>query len=71
MNLNELAKRITLAEGKKLSISIAQVKEVLGILSDVVYACWNGAEDFNLFMALLKNGNKRAKNRKLHLRKKA
>ena len=32
MNLNELAKEITLKEGLKESISIAQVKEVLGII---------------------------------------
>ena len=31
INLNKLAKTITLAEGKKKSISIAQVKEVLKI----------------------------------------
>ncbi len=29
MNLNKFAKKITLKEGKKKSISIAQVKEVL------------------------------------------
>jgi len=32
MNLNELAKTITLSEGGKISISIAQVKEVMKIL---------------------------------------
>jgi len=32
MNLNELAKTVTLVEGKKFSISIAQVKEVIKIL---------------------------------------
>ena len=31
MNLNELAKKITLKEGKKVSLSIAQVKEVMKI----------------------------------------
>ena len=31
VDLNKLAKEITLKEGKKLSISIAQVKEVLRI----------------------------------------
>lgn len=31
MNLNKLAKQITLKEGKKKSMSIAQVKEVLRI----------------------------------------
>jgi len=31
MNLNKFAKEITLAEGKKVSLPIGQVKEVLGI----------------------------------------
>jgi hypothetical protein len=31
MNLNDLAKKITLKEGKKLNLSIAQVKEVMHI----------------------------------------
>lgn len=38
MNMNELAKRIALIEGKRKPISIAQVKEVLGILADVFAA---------------------------------
>lgn len=29
MNLNDLAKRVTLREGLKVSLSIAQVKEVI------------------------------------------
>jgi hypothetical protein len=32
MNLNDLAKRITLKEGKKKHLSIAQVKEVLSLV---------------------------------------
>lgn len=32
MNLNKLARAITLKEGKKIQISIAQVKEVMKIL---------------------------------------
>lgn len=32
INLNELARSVTLGEGKKKSISIAQVKEVMKIL---------------------------------------
>jgi len=32
MNLNNLAKEITLSEGKAQSLSIAQVKEVMSIL---------------------------------------
>lgn len=36
MNLNHLARKITLAEGKKVNLSIAQVKEVLRLLLLVV-----------------------------------
>ena len=32
MNLNEFAKKITLKEGKKKSVSIAQVKEIIRII---------------------------------------
>jgi len=32
MNLNDLAKEITLQEGKKISLPIGQVKEVMKIL---------------------------------------
>jgi hypothetical protein len=32
MNLNDFAKKITLAEGKKLSLPIAQVKEVIRLV---------------------------------------
>jgi len=32
MNLNEFARRVTLEEGGKISISIAQVKEVMRIV---------------------------------------
>jgi hypothetical protein len=44
MNLNQLAKLVTLAEGKKKSLSVAQVKEVLRCLADVLHN--NGAEAF-------------------------
>jgi hypothetical protein len=36
MNLNELAKRITEREGGKVNLSIAQVKEVLGITLELL-----------------------------------
>lgn len=32
MNLNDFAKRITLKEGKKVNLSIAQVKEVISLV---------------------------------------
>ena len=36
MNMNEFAKKVTLKEGGKISISIAQVKEVLKIVNDLL-----------------------------------
>ena len=36
MNLNEFAKQLTLGEGKKESISVAQVKEVLKIANKIL-----------------------------------
>ena len=36
MNINEFARKVTLKEGLKKSISIAQVKEVLKIVNKVL-----------------------------------
>jgi hypothetical protein len=36
MNINEFAKKVTLTEGLKKQISIAQVKEVLKIVNTMV-----------------------------------
>ena len=36
MNINDFAKKVTLKEGGKVSISIAQVKEVLKIVNDLL-----------------------------------
>lgn len=38
MNANELAKAITELEGKHESVSIAQVKEIIGIVADGIFA---------------------------------
>jgi len=37
MTVNQFAKRVTLLEGKKKSLSIAQVKEVLSIVNDMTW----------------------------------
>ena len=50
MNMNELAKVITKLEGKKESVSIAQVKEILKIIVDLL------SEDFIKY-----SGNSKAK----------
>ena len=38
MNLNDLAKKITLKEGKKKNLSIAQVKEVIRLVFEELRA---------------------------------
>lgn len=47
MTINEFSKQVTLAEGLKISITIAQVKEVLRIvnkmLSGMLYKAIKGA----------------------------
>jgi hypothetical protein len=52
MNLNELAKRITLKEGLKESLSIAQVKEVIKLFQAELSKM--SAKDLN---RLIKNKN--------------
>lgn len=37
MNLNELAKSITEAEGGKVNLTVAQVKEVMKLISKAMY----------------------------------
>jgi hypothetical protein len=36
MNMNEVAKEVTMREGGKVNLSIAQVKEVLRIYNDLL-----------------------------------
>lgn len=55
MNLNELAKKVTLAEGKKKSISIAQVREILKILRQFI------RDDFNVLVAMMTEPKRKAK----------
>lgn len=61
-NMNDLARVVVRREGKKKSLSIAQVKEVLGIVSDLL------ARDYEvtLIQVLYRDGLRRklAKQRK-------
>jgi hypothetical protein len=54
MNMNELAKIIALKEGKKKSLSIGQVKEVMALIADA-FSCPETLGSF------LKYARKRAK----------
>ena len=53
LNMNDIAKEICVREGKKKQVSIAQVKEILGVLVDMMW------DDPNVLTALLKNSQKR------------
>jgi len=58
MNLNELAKRISQLEGKKKSLNIAQIKEVIKSLGIVFQEIgfWNFVK---LSLLIKKNGHKK------------
>jgi len=59
MNITDIAREIARREGKKKQVNIAQIKEILGILSDLVYE-----EPGLVVLALTKNGARRERMRK-------
>ena len=58
MTYNQIAKYVADREGKRQELSIAQIKEVLSILSDLFAKLPEDRADHPMKM-LLKNGNKR------------
>lgn len=62
MTIETLIRRVTKAEGKKKQISIAQVREVVGILADTVYELGRTKEhkDVDLMESLYNYGAVRA-----------
>lgn len=62
MTYNELARKIAKAEGKKQELSIAQIKEVLSILSDLCVE--SILSPLDVVSVLVVNGAKRAKKNK-------
>ena len=53
MKINEIIKTVTEREGKKTPVSIAQVSEIVGILSDMA------AADAGVVATLITHGRKR------------
>lgn len=53
MNMNQLAKLVCSLEGKKKSVNIAQVKEILSIISYLIFY------RPQVLITLLKNGSKK------------
>jgi len=58
MNIKKLASIIAKKEGKKSQVKIGDVREVLGIVSDLIY------DDINIAMVIYENGQNRAKRKK-------
>ena len=58
--IKQLVKELCKREGKRIGVSVAQMNEIVGHLSDIVYE-YSSAVDFPLYMMLHKNGEKRAK----------
>lgn len=68
MDMNQLAAEITRCEGKAQSISIAQVKEVMGILSQMM---WRSPRLIGSFVAYgRKRCNKEERQRAVKRRRK-
>ena len=58
--IKQLVKELCKREGLKKQVDVAQISEIVGHLSDIVYE-YSSAVDFPLYMMLHKNGEKRAK----------
>lgn len=60
-NAKELSELICEREGKNLSMDIAQVKEVIAVISDLVEEEWQMSESRYILDIFIKNGARRAK----------
>lgn len=56
MSMRKLASKIAKTEGKKSQVKIGDVREIVGIISDLIYKDCRG----HVFQELYKNGHRRA-----------
>lgn len=72
MTINQLASLIAKREGKKSQARIGDIREILGIISDLIYADYlEYKESSPVLDALANNGMNRAKKKLKTKRKKA
>lgn len=67
MTIKQLAKEIAKREGKRKQVDIAQITEILGALSDMVFEDFNHEGEGHItrtWCCLYDNGAKRAQKRK-------
>lgn len=63
MTINALVKELAKREGKKSQARIGEIRELISILSDLVYEGWEKAEfgePVQVFNSIFENGKKRA-----------
>lgn len=60
MTINKLASKIAKLEGKKSQAHIGDIREILSILSDLIFADYDSTE-LEVYDLLLLNGMKRSK----------
>ena len=63
MNLRQLASKIAKLEGKKSVVKIGDVREIIGILGDILHAELT-IGDYELLASMLQDGYRRSKKKK-------
>lgn len=62
MTIKELVKYLATHEGRKHQASVGDIREIVGILSDLVWRDWHEYEfESKMLTSLMRNGWKRAK----------
>lgn len=61
MTIKQLAVKLCKKEKKKKQVDIAQMMEILGVLSDIMHHEWEHSTKLVILSTILKNGEKRAK----------
>jgi hypothetical protein len=61
MKISDLVKHIAKHEGKKSQVKIGDIREIVGIISDLVYETYT--QDLAMFFVLYQNGKRRARSK--------
>ncbi len=64
ITMRRLASELALSEGRKHQASVGDVREILALLSDMIWRDFMSARRTLLYSTLLKNGKRRSQARK-------
>ena len=66
MSMKQVIKELALLEGKKVEVSVGNLREILALISDIFYQdLTSGDNPQYTYNILLKNGKRRAKSKKV------